>query len=79
MACTIPLATSSLNPPPTDGLKIALGGPRLDWPTRINQEALNMNGRVVLILCTLAAFGALTAYAVHVVGYFGILAVGMDG
>ena len=38
-----------------------------------------MNGRVVLILCTLAAFGVLTGYAVHVVGYFGILAAGMDG
>ena len=37
-----------------------------------------MNGRVVLILRTLAAFGALTGYAVHVVGYFGILAAGMD-
>ena len=38
-----------------------------------------MNGRVVFILCTLAAFGVLTGYAVHVVGYFGILAAGMDG
>ena len=38
-----------------------------------------MNKRVVLTLCTLAAFGALTGYAIHVVGYFGILAAGMDG
>ena len=38
-----------------------------------------MNGRVVLILCTLAVSWALTGFAVHVVGYFGILAAGMDG